>query len=600
MKSYLSLVPISARAHRGRNRMTLLCIVFAVFLVTAVFSMAEMGIRMEQARLLEKHGSLSLRELLGSRMGQTLLPVAALLFLLILLAGVLMISGTMNSTVAQRTQFFGMLRCLGMSKAQIRRFVRLEALNWCGRAIPVGLGLGIGGTWGLCAVLRFWVGEEFTGIPLFGISFLGIASGILVGLVTVLLAANAPARRAAAVSPIAAVSGNGDTGAALQRQMASPAGRVETALGIRHALTGRKNLLLMTGSFALSILLFLSFSVLVDFVNCLMPQSAAAPDIDIVCDGGNGIPAGLPASLREMAGVKEVYGRRSAFDLPAAGNGAIPDTVDLISYDDFDLRCLKKDGSLKKGSDLSKVYGDSTFVLAASDPESPWKIGDTVQIRGQTLTIGGLLKNDPFQDDGLTHGKLTLISSGDTFVRLTGEEDYALVMVQTASDITDEAVQAIRTAAGETFRFRDRRAESTRGTYMAFVFCVYAFLAVIALVTVLNIVNSISMSVSARRKQYGIMRALGMEKSQVIRMIAAEAGTYAVLGCAAGCILGLPLSKGLYEVLIASHFPYALWHVPLGSLTVILLFALLAAAASVLAPARRICDMPVTEVIRAL
>lgn len=43
MKSYLSLIPISAKVHRRQNRMTLLCIVFAVFMVTAVFSMAEMG-----------------------------------------------------------------------------------------------------------------------------------------------------------------------------------------------------------------------------------------------------------------------------------------------------------------------------------------------------------------------------------------------------------------------------------------------------------------------------------------------------------------------------------------------------------------------------
>ena len=46
MKSYLSLIPISAKVHRRQNRMTLLCIVFAVFMVTAVFSMAEMGMRL--------------------------------------------------------------------------------------------------------------------------------------------------------------------------------------------------------------------------------------------------------------------------------------------------------------------------------------------------------------------------------------------------------------------------------------------------------------------------------------------------------------------------------------------------------------------------
>lgn len=162
MKSYLSLIPISAKVHRRQNRMTLLCIVFAVFMVTAVFSMAEMGFRMEQARLVGKHGGFSIGDLLGSSMGQTLLSVAVVLFLLILVAGVLMISSSMNSSVAQRTKFFGMMRCIGMSKQQIIRFVRLEALNWCKTAVPIGLILGVVTTWGLCAVLRFVVREEFS------------------------------------------------------------------------------------------------------------------------------------------------------------------------------------------------------------------------------------------------------------------------------------------------------------------------------------------------------------------------------------------------------------------------------------------------------
>ena len=84
MKSYLSLIPLSARVHRRQNRMTLLCIIFAVFLVTAIFSMAEMGARMEPTRLVKKHGNLSFQELFGSAMGQTLLLSAAVLCLMIL------------------------------------------------------------------------------------------------------------------------------------------------------------------------------------------------------------------------------------------------------------------------------------------------------------------------------------------------------------------------------------------------------------------------------------------------------------------------------------------------------------------------------------
>ena len=236
----------------------------------------------------------------------------------------------------------------------------------------------------------------------------------------------------------------------------------------------------------------------------------------------------------------------------------------MISYDDFDLQCLKKDSALKRGSDLSKVFGDSNFVLATSDQDSTWKIGDTVQIGDETLTIAGLLKNDPFSENGLTNGKLTLITSDETFVRLTGEEGYSLVLIQTTGDVTDENVQAIQNSVDQTYSFRDKRDERTTGTYLAFVFCVYAFLAIIALVTVMNIVNSISMSVSARMKQYGAMRAVGMDERQMTKMIACEAFTYAVLGCVVGCAIGLAnrcmisLLQGIFHLLCGSS-QLSLW-----------------------------------------
>lgn len=601
MKSYLDLVPIQAKVHRRQNRMTLLCIIFAVFMVTAVFSMAEMGIRMEQTRLFGKHGNLSMEDLLGSSMGQTFLIVAGGLFLLILIAGVLMISGSMNSTVAQRIKFFGMMRCLGMSKQQIIRFVRLEALNWCKTAVPIGLALGILTTWGLCAVLRFLVGEEFSEIPLFGISIIGIVCGVLVGVITVLLAANAPAKRASKVSPVSAVSGNTGSQKVIRTMPHIRHGKIETVLGVNHAVSAGKNLVLMTGSYALSIILFLGFSAIIDCVNDIMPQSAAVSDLDISSDGGNTIPRELIATIREMDGVKEVYGRRSVLDLPASLNtGAGPyDTVDLISYDDFDLQCLKRDGNLKKGSDLSKVYGDSGFVLATSDAGSTWKIGDTVQLGGETLTIAGLLKNDPFSENGLTNGKMTLIASGDTFIRLTGEENYALVMIQTMGNVTEEEVQDIRAVVGQSFNFRDKRDERTTGTYMAFAFCVYAFLAIIALITVLNIVNSISMSVSARMKQYGAMRAVGMENRQVTGMIAAEAMTYAVSGMTVGVTFGLLLHHLIYAEIIITHFG-GTWNIPFTDIGIIALLVLFSCILAVYAPARRIQNTPITEIINEL
>ena len=600
MKSYLSLIPISAKVHRRQNRMTLLCIIFAVFLVTAVFSMADMGVRMETTRLLNKHGSQALQELGRSVAAQTLYSTAAVLFVLILIAGVLMISSSINSNVAQRTKFFGMMRCIGMSRQQIIHFVKLEALNWCKTAVPIGVILGVVVTWGLCAALRFLVGGEFSDITLWGVSPIGIISGIIVGVVTVLIAARSPAKRAAKVSPVTAVSGNSENTKNANHALNTHFTKIETALGIHHAVSGKKNLILMTSSFALSIILFLSFSVLIEFIGYLMPQLSNTSDINISSnDSSNSINSVLLDKISGMSGVKHVFGRRSCLNVPAEVNSQT-NTIDMISYDEYDLDCLTRDKQLRKGSDISKVYGDSNYVLTIWDKDSPLEIGDKIQVGSQELEIAGMLKCDPFSDDGTPNGKITLITSGETFTRLTGVTDYSLVMIQTTKDATDENIEAIRNVVGEKYTFSDQRDQRTTSTYMAFLLFVYGFLTIITLVTVLNIINSISMSVSARIKQYGAMRAVGMDERQITKMIAAEAFTYAVSGCVVGCTVGLLISKLLYNYLITSHFSYATWSFPVMSVIIILLFVFVAAIAAVYVPSKRIRKMAITDTINEL
>lgn len=75
---------------------------------------------------------------------------------------------------------------------------------------------------------------------------------------------------------------------------------------------------------------------------------------------------------------------------------------------------------------------------------------------------------------------------------------------------------------------------------------------------------------------------------------------HAVLGCVVGCAIGLPLSKSLYDFLIAGHFPSAVWQFPITSLGVILLFVSIAAIAAVYAPAKRIRNMSITATINEL
>ena len=545
---------------------------------------------------------MGLAGLSNNTMVKSLYPLAGVLFLLILAAGILMISGSLNSTVAQRTQFFGMMRCIGMSKRQVIRFVKLEALNWCKTAIPIGAALGVVISWVLGAILRYWVQGEFSDWPVFGVSLVGIVSGVVLGLLTVLLASRSPAKRASRVSPVAAVSGNLEDKTHKPHRTETRFGKIESALGISHAVSAKKNLVLMSGSFALSIILFLAFSVLVELLGCLLPTAHSAPNLTIASqDYSNTIPYALAEEIREMPGVRHAFGRMYQEDIPASFPVETAETtVDLISYDALQLGWLLEDDLLRKGSDLERVYGNSDAVLCIWDQDVPLTIGDTVTVGDSQVEIAGMLTHSPFSNSGQTNGEIILICSEETFTRLTGVEGYAILDVQVTKSATDEEVASIEELAGDQYSFTDRRDEGDRSTFWAFSLFIYGFLAIIALITVLNIVNSISMSVSARIKQYGAMRAVGMGGRQLTRMIAAEAATYAFTGCIVGCAAGLPLSRLLYNRLITTNFPYYTWSIPVPALLIILLFVIGATITSVHAPAKRIRGMSITDTINEL
>lgn len=529
--------------------------------------------------------------------------VAAVLFLLVLLAGVFMISGSLNSNIAERSQFFGMLRCIGASKKQVMRLVRLEALDWCKTAIPVGIISGAAATCGLCAVIKFCVGGSFSEIPVFMISIPGVLSGFFVGLVTVLIAAQSPAKRASRVSPASAVSGGASGTRNIKHAANTRLLKIETALGASHAVSSRKRLFLMTCSFALSIILFLCFSVLVEFFGYVMPDKLYAPDLSIASeDFSNTLDTSLYTKLSNMPGIKEAYGRTSVKNIPATfSKETKQDTINLVSYSELQLKWLPKDDDLYKGSDLTKVFGNSNYILLIYDSENPLRTGDKVWINGEELEIAGMLKCNPFSNDGKTGGEIDIICSEETCARLTGEKNYGIIDMHVEKDMTEADINAIKTIAKETGNtFQDRRI-SENGVFTLFKAMVYLFLFIIALISIFNIINSISMSVSARTRQYGAMRAIGMEGRQLSKMISAEAYTYAFFGCIFGCGIGLPVSKVIYNRLVTAHFgDLFCWTVPVQELFIILILMFVSVAVAVYSPSKRIRNMAVTDAINEL
>ena len=520
--------------------------------------------------------------------------IAVVLFVLVLMAGVMMISGSMNSNISQRTKFFGMMRCIGASKKQIMRFVRLEALNWCKIGIPAGVILGIVVNNSLCVVLRYGIGGEFANMPVLAVSKIGIISGVLVGLITVLLAAQSPAKKAAKVPPAASVSGGSESSIKVRHAAGKSFLKIETSLGMHHAMLSKKNWFLMTGSFALSIIVFLCFSVGMDFARALLPSMRDwQPDcvINGYANAGN-IDKSMKNEIGALPGVAQVFGNMYISDVTATSSESSVNSVNIVSYDDYMIQMAKK--SVVKG-DISDIGVDNGKVMTICNKDNPLKVGDTIQVNGTELEVACVLS------DGVFENGVVIVCSEDTFEKLMGEQGYTLLGVKLSKDTDDETLTQINDMVEENQIFTDNREnnQETHATYMMPRIVGYSFLIILAMITVFYIINSISLSVSARIRQYGVMRAVGMDKNQLMKVISAEAFTYAISGLVVGCAIGLPVSKAMYEALVTRHFGNV-WQVPTQLLAVIVVFVMASAAAAVWKPAKRIAGMAITETINEL
>ena len=521
-------------------------------------------------------------------------PLAIACFVIILIAGIFMISSCMNSNVAQRTKFFGMMRCIGASKQQIVRFVRLEALNWCKTAIPIGCALGTVTCWVSCLILKFIVKGEWVDMPLFSVSISGILCGAAIGIITVFIAAQSPAKQAAKVSPIAAISGNAETNKKIVHAANTRLFKVETSLGVHHATGTKKNLILMTGSFALTIMLFLTFSACLDIVHKLLPSvSDFTPDITINSqDESNSIDKSILEEISEISGVESVFGMMYSIEYSAEINGNVS-TVDLFSYGDSMMASFKK--SVVSGN-LSKVYGNSQYVMAIYSDRTGLDVGDKIKIGTEELEVACVMS----EGVGSVSGSAVIVCSEETYIRLMGEQGYAMLSVVLEKDVSDSAINKIyNLSEGNVIADNREENDEVNGSYWVFRIAAYSFLAIISLITILNIMNSVSMGVSARIKQYGAMRAVGMGSKQVTKMITAEAATYAICGTTVGIILGLLLHYLIYTKIVITHFGGA-WNIPFNTIVIVLLLVAFSCIISVYAPAKRIRNMQITATINEL
>jgi putative ABC transport system permease protein len=125
---------------------------------------------------------------------------------------------------------------------------------------------------------------------------------------------------------------------------------------------------------------------------------------------------------------------------------------------------------------------------------------------------------------------------------------------------------------------------------------VYVMLALAIVISLLGIANSLSLAVHERRREIGLLRAVGQTRRQTRSVLRLESVIVAMFGTALGLILGTALGVALYRALIAGADDEPV-RVPWTSLAVILAMGVIAGVVAAWRPARRAARVDVLQAV---
>ncbi len=114
------------------------------------------------------------------------------------------------------------------------------------------------------------------------------------------------------------------------------------------------------------------------------------------------------------------------------------------------------------------------------------------------------------------------------------------------------------------------------------------------IVALLGIVNTLALAVHERTRELGLLRAVGMSKRQVRRMVRAESVITALIGAVLGLVLGIVFALVVSRPLADEGFVLTF---PIGTLIVLAVLAAIAGVLAAIPPARRASKVDVLRAV---
>ena len=564
-----------------------------------------------------------------------------------LVVGAFLIVNTFSILVAQRSRELALLRALGASQRQVTRSVLVEAFVLGVLGSTIGLGLGVL----LAMLLRLLFGQfglDLSGQPLI-FSARTVLAAYVVGVVVTMAAAFLPAWRTSRIAPVQAMRDDvALPETSLHRRLLvgiamTALGAVLLGLGLFTGVpragwfVGGGILLMLLGIAAASPVIARPFLLVARSAyarlfgtvgnlagqntlrnprrtaataSALMIGLALACTMAIVGDsakasvdksvadnfvgdyvvsnvfGGEFNPA-IADRMAEVDGVETIV--RERYQIVQIGD----ETQGVAATDPATLDRLELDVTAGSADD----FADSTVLIQQSYADDEGlAVGDEIEVTTptgtQTWPVVGIYEDNPVIFFPVLTTLPTLVDAGFE------EADNALIVFAEPGGLAglqqglDEVVAEIPIV---TVKDQGAFADEQREPIDQFVLIIFALLGLALVIAVLGIVNTLALSVIERTREVGLLRAIGLSRAQLRRMITLESVVISVLGALLGVAMGLVFGIALMYSLRDEGLEVI--SVPGVQLVVFLVLSLVIGVLAAVFPARRAARLDVLRAI---
>lgn len=519
---------------------------------------------------------------------KTLYAVAGVLISLIVLGSVSLIYNAFSISVQERIKQFGLMASVGATKKQIRKTIYHEAFIVSLIGIPLGVLGGIGGAAVTLRALRgnfeLLLNSDAYSTVRVHASAKAVAVAVIIAFITVMISALIPAKKASKITPIEAVRQTNDIKIGKKEVKTSPVTKklfgIEGMIASKNFKRNRKKYRSTIVSLTMSIVLFISASSFTQYLKKSMdiavgtfdydieftvPESENADKVFDLLKSADCVTSAYKAEIvyfngrfdadRVLKPEKEYVSDKGRYDEPFTlyylsdeefDKYARRERIDPADYYNAGLKAIAYDNVRKREGNK---YVESRLI---ADHNAPLAIS-AIHYEGNrkyNITAAEFAAAPPRGAQAVSESIILIMpqSSADIFKNFGyvtmrfNSSDYKITCKQMNDMLKENGF------AGSVYSIKEMLASQQAMIDIVSVFS-YGFILLISLISVANVFNTISTNIHLRRREFAMLRSVGMTGRGFNKIMIIECIFYGVKSVIYGLIISAAAVFAIYKAM---------------------------------------------------